>query len=919
MQRKTTVGTVAGNQKLDPNLSVPEAIRFLQLLGKDVARTWFRTHKPGKGANRSRGGRDLQGCDQAALDADNTAGASIYFITGDADQATGKNPKTGKPTGCVTDADVNTCRAVYVEWDDRPIEWQRRAWQELGLPEPTAMVTTGGKSVHCYWRLSEPMEPSEWRVLQAQLITYAKSDAACKNPSRLMRLPGFRYIDKSTGKPTENRAELMYAAEVSYGAAEIEACITGPEPLLPATGAPPPQQAATYLPPRDMQAIRDAVAVLPPRSPQTYEQFRNALCGCSAALEEINHPNPDGEAIRLMAHLWEHGERQAAQVLETSTTRNAGSFWAIAREHGYDLKRRISTPTQRAQQLEAAQPPSKLTASLQALIQLQPEGWRDDRKPSQLSAGQLADMLPAQRFRFDQMDLRAYVETSNGWQRITDDDLDSAYVLLSGMGWSVKHDSVVKAILHVARQTPIHPLRDYLQRLENNPAIKPYSLDAVARTFFGSEKKLHIAMVRKWLIGAAARAMSPGCQMDYVLVLHGDQGLLKSGWFKALASPDWFCSTAPESEKDFLLNIHSCWIFELAELESITRGRETGRLKNLITTSVDIMRPPYGRTNERLPRSSVFAATCNEETFLRDSTGSRRFWVVPIQGTEKLDIAALRAARDGIWKAAVTAWRSGELPMLPTELEFKNSEQNQQFNEHDPWTDMVVAWMDGDPLHRWDPERDPSTMKYDPAQPFNSIDVLYSAGLKRPDAVSKNDQMRVAAVLRGLGFEREKNPVQVDGVRSRRWRMAAQPAQPEITEVVHPQKPVAAVGLAWTAQPAQPKRGIEKRKAAEHRDGGGGVLCGGFGNKGCAPTPNTAKTPVLQGLWGCTTSGAQPIPEVVHLVGTAVEHLAPEGWRNGFRVVDVVPTKIGTRYRIENGTEALNVAAEQIRVSQAAA
>jgi hypothetical protein len=55
------------------------------------------------------------------------------------------------------------------------------------------------------------------------------------------------------------------------------------------------------------------------------------------------------------------------------------------------------------------------------------------------------------------------------------------------------------------------------------------------------------------------------------------------------------------------------------------------------------------------------------------------------------------------------------------------------------------------------------------------------------------------------------------------------------------------------------------------------------------------------------------------LVGTAVEHLAPEGWRNGFRVVDVVPTKIGTRYRIENGTEALNVAAEQIRVSQAAA
>ena len=88
-----------------------------------------------------------------------------------------------------------------------------------------------------------------------------------------------------------------------------------------------------------MQEIRDAVAVLPSRTPQTYEEYRNALCGCSAALAEVNHPNPDGEAVNLMAHLWEHGEQQAAQVLESTTTRNAGSFWAIASQHGYQLKR----------------------------------------------------------------------------------------------------------------------------------------------------------------------------------------------------------------------------------------------------------------------------------------------------------------------------------------------------------------------------------------------------------------------------------------------------------------------------------------------------------------------------------------------------------------------------------------------------
>jgi hypothetical protein len=339
MTKKATVGAVAEGLCSEATLPISEAETFLQLLGKDPACTWLRTITPGKGANRSRSSSDLKGFDQAALEADNRT-AAIYFITGDADQATGKD-------GAVTDADVHTCRAVFFEWDDQPIEWQVQAWRELGLPEPTAMVQTGGKSVHCYWRLTEPMAPAEWRMLQARLIAYAGGDKNCKNPSRLMRLPGFRYVDKATGQPTDRFAELIHQADVSYSAAELAACIPEPQPLLPSPA--PAQQPSTDLSPRGMQEILDAVAVLPPRSPQTYEQFRNALCGCSAALEEINHPNPDGEAIRLMAHLWEHGERQARQVLESSTTRNAASFWAIARDHGCDLKRSVNAASSNAQ------------------------------------------------------------------------------------------------------------------------------------------------------------------------------------------------------------------------------------------------------------------------------------------------------------------------------------------------------------------------------------------------------------------------------------------------------------------------------------------------------------------------------------------------------------------------------------------
>jgi hypothetical protein len=191
---------------------------FLLLLGKDPAETWFRTIAPKNGCNRSRQGRDLRGLDVAALEADNQGGSSVYFVTGNAARGTGR-------AGTVQDVDVHDCPALFVEWDDQPIEWQLSAWQKLKLPEPSAVVATGGPSLHCYWLTEEPMEPEAWRVLQRRLIEFAGGDRACKNPSRVMRLPGFRYVDKTTGNVTDRFAELIHQGGGRYSVAEIEACL----------------------------------------------------------------------------------------------------------------------------------------------------------------------------------------------------------------------------------------------------------------------------------------------------------------------------------------------------------------------------------------------------------------------------------------------------------------------------------------------------------------------------------------------------------------------------------------------------------------------------------------------------------------------------------------------------------------------
>ncbi len=415
-----------------------------------------------------------------------------------------------------------------------------------------------------------------------------------------------------------------------------------------------------------------------------------------------------------------------------------------------------------------------LPPSFAALIQSLPDGWvpREEGppSPSKLSVGALAGMLQrvGDRLRFNEMTLLVEVNTASGWRAVPDADMDGAYVLLSQKGWIIGLEPITKAVCFVARQQTFHPVRDYLLALEQDASVAPFDLNEVAPRFFRAQSPLHVAMVRKWLIGAVARALNPGCKMDYCLVLQSSrQGIGKSTSFEVLASPDLFTSTIPDSDKDFLLNVHSNWIFELAELESVTGRRESGRLKNLLTTCTDSLRVPYGRTPERKARSSVFCGTVNEDSFLRDATGNRRFWVVPIKGEDPLPKGALRAARDGIWKAAVAAYQAGELPMLSPELEAESERQNADFIVEDPWVAMLRAWIDGNPIGaHLDPESRLTVPG--PSIPFSTAEALHAAGVKRLDQITRSDETRVAPLLRQLGFEKGKQ-TRRDGKPVRLW------------------------------------------------------------------------------------------------------------------------------------------------------
>jgi len=150
----------------------------------------------------------------------------------------------------------------------------------------------------------------------------------------------------------------------------------------------------------------------------------------------------------------------------------------------------------------------------------------------------------------------------------------------------------------------------------------------------------------------------------------GPQGIGKSTFLRLLGK-DWYSDSLQTFEgKEASEMIQGVWINELGELSGLSRA-EINAVKQFLSRTEDIFREPYGRRTNRYPRRCVFFGTTNEDEFLRDRTGNRRFWpvVVGVQEPKKNIFRDLPEEVDQIWAEAFLAWQLGEPLYLTGEAE----------------------------------------------------------------------------------------------------------------------------------------------------------------------------------------------------------------------------------------------------------
>lgn len=251
-----------------------------------------------------------------------------------------------------------------------------------------------------------------------------------------------------------------------------------------------------------------------------------------------------------------------------------------------------------------------------------------------------------------------------------------------------------------ARHVEFNPVTDALDRAAAAWDQFP-RLDSWLSVYLGVDAsgapEYHRAIGRAWMIGAVARAYAPGSKMDNLLILEGGQGSGKSRAAKAICSaiyPQGFVETIPivGDSKEAALALRGAWIVELQELTSI-RKSDSEQIKSFISTQADRVRVPYARAVQCWDRRCVFIGTTNEDSYIQDTSGGRRFWSCKIG---RIDVDRLSADAIQLWGEAVTAYRRGEQWHLADAEALKQATAQQaQRQVSDPWDDDIANFIDG--------------------------------------------------------------------------------------------------------------------------------------------------------------------------------------------------------------------------------
>lgn len=198
-------------------------------------------------------------------------------------------------------------------------------------------------------------------------------------------------------------------------------------------------------------------------------------------------------------------------------------------------------------------------------------------------------------------------------------------------------------------------------------------------------------------ISIVYRLMHPeGVQHQFMHILHGDQGCGKSSFFELISlNQDMFSRDVDfyDSTDCIARAIKGISVVEIPELLG-KRSKSDDFIKTMLSKSSYQYRPLYTEPLEKVTLRNVFCGSTNEQNFLTDQTGNRRFIVEFVKG--QIELFNIQCIKEKLYAQAIA--EVNEYKKLVKEVIAYNEKNNQIYEVRSVYYEILMKFKPED-LH----------------------------------------------------------------------------------------------------------------------------------------------------------------------------------------------------------------------------
>lgn len=334
-------------------------------------------------------------------------------------------------------------------------------------------------------------------------------------------------------------------------------------------------------------------------------------------------------------------------------------------------------------------------------------------------------------------ELMAAARGTDDWRQFTDADYVRVRIRLEAGGFKPIGRELVRDVVGlVAQDKQFDSAQLWLgQRAwDGVPRVQRFWT-----TYFGVEDTAYIRAcgVYTWT-AMAGRVLQPGVQADMAIILVGAQGVGKTTGVKAMVpAPEHFLGVRFDSdETEMARRMRGKLIGEIGELRGL-HSREIEHIKEFISRTDEEWVPKFKEFSTKFPRRLIFIGTTNNDEFLADETGERRW--LPMRVGD-VDRDAIARDRDQLWAEAALLFAQGGVCF--GEAQALAKDVHHEYTISDAWDGAVEAWLEGEAFEREGKNGHGR---------FTAAEVLVGALGMSTQNITKSHEMRMARVLKRLG------------------------------------------------------------------------------------------------------------------------------------------------------------------------